>query len=108
MQSPPYKHNVVVNFIGVLFCCFFVFLFVIESVISIIDKKDNTLIIDDVIFDINATYKTLDGKILTVDLQCDDSRINESMMSYIEEAFYLLQKIFVHSLPKVKRVPIVE
>ena len=70
------------------------------------DKKDNKSIIDDVTFDIIATYKTLDRKILNVDIQCDDSRVNESIISPINEAFDVLQNIIVHSLPKVKLVPI--
>lgn len=87
----------------------FVLLFVdfaLGSTVSIIDKKDDKPIIDNVVFDINAKYKTLDHQTLIVKLQCDDQRVIESIMEPVEEAFDLLQSIFVYSLPTAKPVPI--
>ena len=86
----------------VLFC----FILCVESIVSILDRKDNKAIIDDVTFDICATYIGCDRKVLSVDMQCDDSRVTESMIQHINEAFDVLKNIILLSLPNTFQVPL--
>ena len=80
----------------------------IESIVSILDKKDNESIIDNIIFDINAIYNGFDGKILGVNIQCDDSRVTESMIKPINEAIEVLKSIVFLSLTNVVAVALEE
>ena len=79
-------------------------MYCIESVISVIDKKNNETIIDKVTFDINAKHKTMNDRMLLVGIQCIDSRLNESVDKPIQEAFRVLGHIFMSSLPGVKQI----
>ena len=68
------------------------------------DKKKNTVIIENLVFDINVKHKELDNKTVFVDIQYHDCRVTESMAKVIEEVFYVFQSIFLRSLPATKKV----